>query len=432
MSEADTLPYGPDDRFTAAELGTELAEKIDLNGIEVDPKSPPAGLKLCEDPGVLLNECMDIQRIHGWPPPHDNSFHPRACITPGGDFLVMFSAGLKHGSATHGIHDINDMVSYRSSDRGKTWQGPFLPWKVPYGHNSCSLLVPRGSKRIYVFCEEMSKEWYTPWASGGITMRWSDDDGRTWSPLKLIEPVNGRDYRGLTHMQMCETDAGTWLIGTYTVRINEGTEFAHNRRTDRQYLLRSEDQGETWQLLPDARPNGWFIEDYDVILEGRPINLGEGRVLFCTRAPGGHTYGFRSDDDGKTWSGPEAFPFVHPCSPPMVWHLSDGKTLLALHHNRYDPEHPKHDHSQRGELWFSLSGDEGRSWSESRFLLAGAAWPKGGCGAGLHVGTQNMAYDDLIADNGDIHLFIDFQFRQVLHVRFKESDLQSLPTRDEL
>lgn len=85
-------------------------------------------------------------------------------------------------------------------------------------------------------------------------------------------------------MQMCETDAGTWLIGTHTVRINEGPEFAHNRRTDRQYLLRSEDQGETWELLPDARPNGWFIEQYDVMLEGRPINLGGGRALFCTRA----------------------------------------------------------------------------------------------------------------------------------------------------
>ena len=47
-------------------------------------------------------------------------------------------------------------------------------------------------------------------------------------------------------------------------------------------------------------------------------------------------------------------------------------------------------------------------------------------------GTANMSYDYLIVDDHDLHLFVDFQFRQVLHVRFKECDLASFPTRAEL
>lgn len=43
-----------------------------------------------------------------------------------------------------------------------------------------------------------------------------------------------------------------------------------------------------------------------------------------------------------------------------------------------------------------------------------------------------MSYDYLIVDDHDLHLFVDFQFRQVLHVRFKECDLASFPTRAEL
>ena len=66
-------------------------------------------------------------------------------------------------------------------------------------------------------------------------------------------------------MRMCETASGAWLLGT-----QKGDWSIKPLRT-RQYLLRSEDQGQTWTLLPEKRPNGWYADGFDRMDEGRPI-----------------------------------------------------------------------------------------------------------------------------------------------------------------
>ncbi len=44
----------------------------------------------------------------------------------------------------------------------------------------------------------------------------------------------------------------------------------------------------------------------------------------------------------------------------------------------------------------------------------------------------SVSYDDLLVDGEAVHLFVDFQTRQVLHVKFKQSDLKELPTKAKL
>lgn len=98
----------------------------------------------------------------------------------------------------------------------------------------------------------------------------------------------------------------------------------------------------------------------------------------------GHHWATRSNDDGKTWEATAPTPLVHPDAPPMLFHLSDGKTLAAFHHNRHHDtnyvnlgENPGM--QDRSEIWVSLSTDGGRRWSEPRFVFANAAFgPLGG------------------------------------------------------
>ena len=113
----------------------------------------------------------------------------------------------------------------------------------------------------------------------------------------------------------------------------------------------------------------------------------------------------------------------------MVFPLTDRKTLVAFHHNRYtggETHHPSG--GDRSELWASLSHDGGMTWSEPRFVLANAAAP-GHFGA---FADSSVSYVDAIAESGTLHVFISHQFRQVLHVHFPEASLRAFPARKEL
>jgi acetyl esterase len=153
-----------------------------------------------------------------------------------------------------------------------------------------------------------------------------------------------------------------------------------------------------------------------------------------SRTPQGHLFTAWSKDDGKTWTQPAPSTLVHPDAPPMLFPLSDGKTLVAFHHNKVPPtqfgelDDKAELMKMRSELWVATSIDEGHTWSEPRFVLANAVQP-------LHaVGGFNFqcSYLDMFTENGVAHLFLPHRWQQVLHLTIKESDLAKLPTKAQL
>lgn len=128
-------------------------------------------------------------------------------------------------------------------------------------------------------------------------------------------------------MRMSETDFGTWLLGTH-----EG-DWSYKPLMTRQYLLRSEDQGESWELIPGRRHGGWHAPPYGRMDEGRPLPVGEGEVYLLARTPSGRLWDSRGFDDGRSWEAFKPTSMVNPDAPPMLFPLSDGKTWVNLHHN---------------------------------------------------------------------------------------------------
>jgi acetyl esterase len=404
-----------------------LAESVSISGIEVRPKKLPAGLAVRPTLGLITVKALDGRVVHRTT---SRILETRATITPAGDFLLMFPEG-DHYAKSKG-EKMNTMIAYRSSDKGRTWEGPSVAFDIPYSQHGFIPLIPRGSKRLYAFGTQPVPGHWT-WENGqqenaSIGYRWSDDDGRTWSDAKLIAPVNDPGFRGMSVMRMTETDAGTWLVGSHIA------DWSVKPIKTKQYLLRSEDQGKTWAALPGPRPNGWFAEGFDRMDEGRPLNLGGGRVLFMTRTPQGHLFTAWSTDDGKSWTAPAPSTLVHPDAPPMLFPLSDGKTLAAFHHRKVprrgagDLDEKAENMKVRSEIWLATSTDEGRTWSEPRFVFANAAQPD------LKVGAWNYqcSYLDGFTDDGVLHLFLPHRWQQALHLTINESALAELPTKAEL
>jgi len=61
----------------------------------------------------------------------------------------------------------------------------------------------------------------------------------------------------------------------------------------------------TWTIAPGPHSGGSFVKAFNRMDQGRPINLGGGRVLLMSRTREGHLCVSWSNDDGKTWSEPK-------------------------------------------------------------------------------------------------------------------------------
>ncbi len=411
----------------------DLMESVTLgvkDPINIPLATPPKDLVADAALGILRHKALTGRVIHKAPDSVRGLFETRAVRTPKGDLLLMFPVG-NHYAA--GAGKVNDLVAYRSNDDGTTWTGPTVPFKIDYSQHGFIPLIPKGSTRIYAFgtqpiptqySREKGKHENTP-----IGYRWSDDDGHTWSDVTLIEPENDPSFRGMSVTRMCETDKGTWILGSHAA------DWSKKPLTTQQYLLRSTNQGKSWTLLPNKRPKGWFAPIFNRMDEGRPIALGNGEVYFMGRTPTGSIWTSRSLDDGLTWQTPNPSQLVHPDAPPMVYHLSDGKTLITFFHNRhYGTEYvgltgQMDGMKDRSEIWTAVSKDGGRSWSEPRFLFANATKANRQKNGWFN---HQVSYLDAVIDKGTIHIFCPHLWNRAIHLTLQETLLPTLPTQSQL
>ncbi len=402
-------------------------DSLTLAGRTFNIRALPDCLHLETELGIALVAGLTVRRICL----DDFVCHPRSIITPDGDFLLMHAAGPMHYAWAGSENVGNRMYQYRSSDRGETWTSAQIAWDVPYSMHAAILFVPSDSSTIYAFGTEPIPPFYNGGENAPIGYRLSNDDGRTWGDVVLIRPENDPGFGGMSAMRMCETLGGAWLVGSHCAC------WTHSEAGDHvvtlQYLLRSMDRGRSWRVLPKARPHGWQCPGTYRMDEARPILLPGGQVLLIARTPEGRLWQARSDDEGLNWSEFEPTPLSHLDSPPMIFTLADNKTLVAFFHNKSRPQGPithPFAHESRMELWCALSMDGSLSWSEPRLVAINACEPAVMNGWG---GTTPMfSYADLLVNGDQLELFVDHQMRQILHIRLKRSDLDTLPTRQEL
>lgn len=401
--------------------------------IAIASASPPAGYKVASDVGLLLHEALTGEVLHRAQSEVGTVYETRAVVTPGGHYLVMIPDG-EHASGPR--EKSNRMLGYRSIDQGKTWEGPFPAFGDEEKHHGALPLIGRGSQRLQVFETQRGAPVSAIKGGKAFGFRTSDDDGRTWSQPELIQLDHGRHFSGTGVIQMTETAAGTWLAG-----------FHHSR------MLRGalENGQRQWSEIREEKAGSTYLLD-----ELRVLGLNGAHVMAFGRTCAGQLWKMRSADDGRMWDVARPTKLVHPDAPPMLFHLSDGRTLIALHHNRAVPRsvheavhsdwlrmptptvaqvaagnksrHVLQDWVSRAEIWCSLSKDNGATWDEPRLLFANALAET------LPDANSNYqcSYVDLFTDKGRVHFIVPHRWRRVLHLSMAEAALTTLPTRTQL
>ena len=223
-----------------------------------------------------------------------------------------------------------DIVIRRSFDNGKSWSGTqFVIEGYGHGHGygDAALVQALSGKLVMVFIGGQGLWHSTPEKPMPTYVMTSDDDGATWSEARDITHfLYGKDCPDPVRSRFLSSFCAS---GQGAVSATGRIMFAAAMRTTKEYkldnyLIYSDDEGETWQVSDLAYKGGD---------ESKVLPLPDGTILMSIRNPHRNDRIFRvSRDNGATWEEPgtDAYAGLHDpaCNgtPLLVKH--QGKSVL--------------------------------------------------------------------------------------------------------
>lgn len=314
-----------------------------------------------------------------------NCFRIPAMVTTTNGTVIAVADGRLSGCGD--IPNPLDLVAKRSFDNGKTW-GP-LQIIANYGRDpndrdtypqngltniarvaggDAALLLDRTNGRVWVLYDNGAYAAGKPYNRViKLEMRYSDDDGTTWSPGIDIEALNpelrpaGSEFlAGPGNGIQLERGphAGRLIFPTY---LHGGGGFAT--------LIYSDDHGQTWQLGGNAGTGGGEIQIAETAGGGLIASMRDNGF------PGSGVRWFnRSPDGGQTWGTPytqtaQQSAIPDPGCQGNIFRLTttnDSNASRLIHANAAHA-------SSRVNMMLRLSYDEGQTWPVSHLVYPGGS-----------------------------------------------------------
>ena len=256
--------------------------------------------------------------------------------------------------------DIDIFLNY-STDDGLSWSEPqFLAigTGTGKGFGDCALAHTRDEGGlITVYAGGVGLWQSTPEEPQRIYCRRSTDNGLSWSPaVDITHYLYGSDCTDPVRRQwraaFCASGNGL-LTSTgrilFVAAVREGEAYSLNN-----YVLYSDDNGETWQCSQRASVGGD---------EAKVVELRDGRILMSIRHQGERWFNI-SEDGGITWRDTvftTNFPTAPACNGDMLRYDREDGTSVLLH------SLPLGD--KRENVAVMISHDEGKSWSLGRVIV---------------------------------------------------------------
>jgi len=226
-------------------------------------------------------------------------------------------------------------------------------------------LVTTNKGTIIAVCDARIERWNDAPNNIDLAMKRSFDNGKTWTPIKIIADYPGEEAAGDASMLIDKQTGTIWLFFDY-ILPKEGfkpemlKEFKVAEDYDKWrivyfYAIKSDDDGESWSNPIDLtylKKPDW---DYLVAAPGNGIQTKNGRLIMPTYSSRSHLVinscqSLYSDDHGKTWQIGNTIGEYN--VEPQVVELEDGSLMMNVRQTK-----------QKGFRMYTTSKDGGLNWN---------------------------------------------------------------------
>ncbi|HML45738.1 MAG TPA: exo-alpha-sialidase, partial [Clostridia bacterium] len=317
-------------------------------------------------------------------PRYAHNHGPTLAICPNGDLLAAWFSCPRESGREMAI------LASRLRRGAESWDEASIFWAPPNRNASCTVLMERDGA-LYHF-NGLSA--CATWANVATAVRRSDDNGATWSPMRIVQPDHQIVCMPSGNSPFWHSD-GRAMLPCDTISVDVSVTGKRGS-----CLLAGDPDGEM-EVLPDG-----IAGIHAAVAECRDHSLlafGRANLEGCMPMS-------RSEDGGRSWHVEKtAFPFIHMGQRPVLQRLPGGALFLASF-AREGFEMDGRRFNATG-LFGALSYDEGKTWPVLRPIVpdqAGGTF-EGGAWTGtfqmdaLHAEPRGYLTAAVAAD-GTIHL----------------------------
>lgn len=303
---------------------------------------------------------------------HSYCYPCSLALLPGGRLMTTYAATW-HDEAT-GWFRCKAMASF-SQDEGRSWDAPVplfydgVPFEdeAPPPQDFCDANIAVFGGRVVVYCQSVRHTEGGDLSKSYEWVRESLDGGRTWSALRQV-PHDECYFAGTNHKALRLAGGATVRGFSWEVKAQEGIHTGgEGDQHYRSCLLRSEDEGQSWQKGADVDVEARAQDalPYAIHGAGEPayVQLADGSLYLLARTGDNCLYEARSRDEGRSWDGPRPSILTSHNCPAELLRINDSEVIVLYN------DHPR----LRTRLCVRLSSDGCESWGPPK-VVAPAGW----------------------------------------------------------